>query len=143
VKHTVIEILDSDEYRDCFDKKDRKRIIKCVLLPRCGDHGDDDGDDCPTLDDACEWVGAQVDELCPPDGDWKNHGEYVSCVARTATDILRDEEWKDFCDREERDNIHGCVVSRRAQSDVGKGDADNGSDRDDDEGDGRGDRHDD
>jgi hypothetical protein len=56
---------------------------------------DDDGDgvlldDCPDTP-AGELVnssGCSVDQLCPCDNAWKNHGGYVSCVAHTSEDFM-------------------------------------------------------
>lgn len=87
--------------------------------------GDDDGvldnvDNCPTvlnadqadlndngIGDVCE-----IAQLCPTDGDWKNHGKYVSCVTHAAKDL-----WKaGAISRSEK----SAIVSAAAQSDVGK-----------------------
>ena len=32
--------------------------------------------------------GCAIAELCPCDNEWKNHGAYVSCTAKTAEDFL-------------------------------------------------------
>ncbi len=58
---------------------------------------DDDGDGVPTLEDACptdpaEVVnadGCSIHQLCPCEGDWKNHRAYVRCVARVARDFAQ------------------------------------------------------
>lgn len=75
---------------------------------------------CMTIDELCEFVGAVVDTMCPPDNEYRNHGEYVSCVAHAATEVLR--EYRDhWCyDEYFREEVHGCVVSQRAQTDIGK-----------------------
>jgi hypothetical protein len=30
-------------------------------------------------------VPAEIDDICPCDWSWKNHGEYVRCVSETAS----------------------------------------------------------
>ena len=78
---------------------------------------------CPTIEEACEEIGAAVDEACPCAGPqegvaWKNHGEYVSCVAHTVEQEL--ENYIDCFTEEELAEISSCVVSERARSDCGK-----------------------
>jgi hypothetical protein len=51
---------------------------------------------------------------CPPEAEWRNHGEYVSCVAQTAGQFLAD----GLITEEEKD----AIVSAAAQSNVGKKD---------------------
>ena len=72
-----------------------------------------------SVDDAgiCAITGEQVDAACPPTDIWRNHGEYVSCVAHAAEESLAGLTCLTV---EEVDEIHGCVVSERAKSDVGK-----------------------
>jgi hypothetical protein len=57
-------------------------------------------------------AGYRISDYCG--GDWKNHGQFISCVAQVA------EEWLDldFITEEEKDTI----VSGAARSDVGKKD---------------------
>jgi hypothetical protein len=52
------------------------------------------------------------DNVCPPDGNWKNHGKYVSCVAHIAEYYLE----MGLITEEEKD----AIVSKAAQSDIGK-----------------------
>lgn len=73
---------------------------------------------CPTVDEACAQVGAAVDDMVPPDAEYANHGAYVSRVAHAATQLLQSDT-KCFT-AEQIETIHGCIVSQRAQSDVGK-----------------------
>jgi len=65
----------------------------------------------------CSFCGIFVDNRCPPDGVWKNHGQYVSCVAHAAEDVLSGLPFDGTCPREE---IQSCCVNPRARSDVGK-----------------------
>ncbi|HLF30608.1 MAG TPA: hypothetical protein VI566_06210 [Xanthomonadales bacterium] len=65
----------------------------------------------------CGIAGEQVDALCPATDIWRNHGEYVSCVAHAAEAALAG---LTCLSEEQQEEIHGCVVSQRAQSDVGK-----------------------
>jgi hypothetical protein len=58
---------------------------------------DEDGDGVSDDDDAClgtaegevvDSYGCSIDQYCPCDDGWKNHGKYVSCVAHTAEDFV-------------------------------------------------------
>jgi hypothetical protein len=60
---------------------------------------DSDGDGIPDSEDDCpdtpagEMVnssGCSVDELCPCENEWKNHGSYVRCVAHASEDFMND-----------------------------------------------------
>lgn len=67
------------------------------------DDGDSDGDGIPDAADGCPGTaaaaptddgGCSLAQLCPcsgpaPGQEWKNHGQYVSCVARRVGDITR------------------------------------------------------
>ncbi len=75
-------------------------------------------DVCGDFDTLCDEIGAQVDLVCPPDDDYRNHGAYVSCVAHAATEFLR--EFSACFTEEEIEEVHGCVVSQRARTDIGK-----------------------
>jgi len=75
-------------------------------------------DMCGDLTELCDEIGAQVDLVCPPDDDYRNHGAYVSCVAHAATEFLR--EFSACFTDEEIEEVHGCVVSQRARTDIGK-----------------------
>ncbi len=77
-------------------------------------------DTCKTFDDLCEFVGAVVDTICPASGEYPNHGAYVSCVAHAATDVLKDFRDDPCYDENFIGGVHGCVVSKRAQTDIGK-----------------------
>lgn len=79
---------------------------------------------CLTIDDLCEYVGAIVDAMCPPDTEYRNHGEYVSCVAHAATEVLRGIRMDPCYDEYFFEGVHGCVVSQRARTDIGKKDQD-------------------
>ncbi len=65
----------------------------------------------------CNIAGESVDAACPPTDIWRNHGEYVSCVAH-ATEVSL--AGLTCLTEEQLDEISGCIVSQRAQSDVGK-----------------------
>lgn len=52
-------------------------------------------------------AGMALEDACPCEADWKNHGEYVSCVAHWANEYAADEE------------EHGAIVSEAARSDCG------------------------
>ncbi len=65
----------------------------------------------------CTAGGVYVDNQCPVTADWRNHGEYVSCVAHAAERFLGGLPYGGSCPREE---IQSCIVNQRARSDVGK-----------------------
>ncbi len=86
---------------------------------------DDDGDGILDQMDLCPETGLgvlvdsdgcggeqRVDDACPCDSDWKNHGEYVSCVAHAAQDQVE----AGLITEEEK----GAIVSARAKSGCGK-----------------------
>lgn len=68
-------------------------------------------------DTVCEAGGSYVDEQCPTDGEWRNHGEYVSCVSKAAQAFLSGLPYGGTCPRAD---IQSCIVHPRANSDVGK-----------------------
>jgi hypothetical protein len=56
--------------------------------------------------------GCSIEQLCPCGGPWRNHGEYITCVADTAAQFLRD----GLISETERRNI----VSAAIRSSCGK-----------------------
>jgi len=81
---------------------------------------DDDNDGVPDTSDECEGTGPQevvnaegcsVHDLCPCEGDWKNHGDYMQCVTRTSMEFLENELFT----RPER----AAMVAEAAISDCG------------------------
>ncbi len=74
----------------------------------------DDVDNCPLTDpDAVtDATGCSIAQLCPADGDWRNHGKYVRCVVRETRHFLR----SGLITRKER----RAIVIEAAQSDIGK-----------------------
>lgn len=88
-----------------------------ITVTGCDADGDgvpDDHDHCLGTDpgDPVDSNGCSVDQLCPCDNDWKNHGEYVVCVAHTSTDFVR----QGLLTHEQRADL----VSAAAQSNCGK-----------------------
>jgi hypothetical protein len=88
---------------------------------------DSDGDGVPDGEDECpdtpEGVfvdpgGCAMIQYCSPGGDWKNHGQYLNCIAHAAEAWLQEE----VITEEEKD----AIVSEAAQSDVGKKEKSNG-----------------
>lgn len=65
----------------------------------------------------CPAGGVAVDAACPPTASYKNHGEYVSCVAHAAEAFLAG---LPCVDPALLDEIQSCIVNPRARSDVGK-----------------------
>jgi len=57
-------------------------------------------------------TGCGISDYCPAEGSWKNHGAYVSCVARTAESFLD----AGIISEAEKD----AMVSVAAKSDIGK-----------------------
>jgi hypothetical protein len=60
---------------------------------------DNDNDGVPDIDDRCaaspsgavvNRVGCSVAQVCPCGDHWKNHGAYVSCVAKTSEEFVAD-----------------------------------------------------
>jgi hypothetical protein len=60
---------------------------------------DDDNDGLSDADDECagtaldalvDEVGCSIDQYCPCDAGWKNHGGYVSCVAKATNQFVED-----------------------------------------------------
>ncbi len=85
----------------------------------CDDDIDNDGvlgsdDQCPftSLGEVVDGFGCSIADWCRCDSDWKNHGAYVSCVARTSENFLTD----GLISEAEKD----AVVSTAAQSECGK-----------------------
>jgi hypothetical protein len=90
-----------------------------VSITVTGCDADDDGvpdneDQCLGTDpgDVVDENGCSVDQLCPCNNNWRNHGEYVVCVAHTSTDFVR----AGLLTHEQRADL----VSAAAQSDCGK-----------------------
>lgn len=65
----------------------------------------------------CAEGGVEVDRQCPPGGVYKNHGEYLACVAHAAEVFLAGLPLGGTCPRED---IQSCIVNPRARSEVGK-----------------------
>jgi len=67
--------------------------IRGQILPvdRDGDGVPDYLDQCPnTPPGIVDAHGCSVEQLCPCDGPWKSHGEYVTCVTTTIAQFYRD-----------------------------------------------------
>ena len=43
---------------------------------------------CPTFEEACEEVGQALMDACPPDGDYRNHGQYNKCRNQALKDLV-------------------------------------------------------
>jgi hypothetical protein len=63
---------------------------------------------CATEEDrlAAEAVAAEVAIQCPCDAEWRNHGQYVSCVVRTAARLYRENDVPRSCGR----NTRSCAA---------------------------------
>jgi hypothetical protein len=65
----------------------------------CNCDFDIDGDAVVDANDACLLIetgstvdgdGCAIEQLCPCDGGWRNHGAYVKCVAHSSEDFVED-----------------------------------------------------
>ncbi len=79
-----------------------------------GDGVLDEEDACPDTEEGAlvDEFGCSIDQYCPCDDDWKNHGAYVNCVAHTAEEFLE----AGLITEAEKD----AIVSAAARSDCGK-----------------------
>jgi hypothetical protein len=80
-----------------------------------GDGVPDGGlDQCPDtpLGEIVNADGCSIEQLCPCENDWKNHGAYVSCVAHASEDFVAD----GLITEAEKD----IIVSEAGQSSCGK-----------------------
>ena len=126
---------DTDEVADCIDNC--PTVVNGDQADGNGDgvgdacdpaFQDEDGDGVPDADDECAGtpagepvepgVGCSIDQLCPcnaPRGGsrWRNHGAYVSCVARSGESF----EEQGLVSAEEKD----AIVSAAGRSQCGKG----------------------
>lgn len=86
---------------------------------------DSDGDGIYNMDDTCPDTPLDVsinaegcslnqiaEQYCPSDGDWKNHGQYMKCIAHALRDHLADSHIK----KEKR----GDFISHQARENWGK-----------------------
>jgi len=96
-------------------------IQAIVAADSAGKCKDDDHDCVPNDKDVCpetpagevvDASGCSINQLCPCQGPWKNHGEYVSCVDRTSDDFVA----AGLITPAERE----AIVSNAAQSSCGK-----------------------
>jgi len=88
-------------------------MLTFLATPSFGALAITDPDNMPTYvaptDDNPE---AQVDQACPCATDWKNHGEYVSCVSQKVKELYQDGQ----VTGEEG----SALVSKKARVDCGK-----------------------
>lgn len=98
-------------------------VISASILPPGEEPGDSDSDLDGVLDsvDSCpgspsgapvDASGCAISQICSPESNYKNHGEYVSCVAHLAEEFLLD----GIITSEEKD----AIVAEAAESDIGK-----------------------
>lgn len=90
----VLDVTDNCQYDPNPDQTDTDQDGTGDV---CDTDSDGDGvldgeDECLGTDtnDVINSSGCSVDQLCPCDNSWKNHGGYVKCVAHTAKDFLTD-----------------------------------------------------
>jgi hypothetical protein len=96
-------------------------IQAIVAADSAGKCKDDDHDGVPNDKDVCpdtpagevvDASGCSINQLCPCEGPWRNHGQYVSCVDRTSDDFVA----AGLITQAEKD----AIVSTAAQSSCGK-----------------------
>lgn len=68
----------------------------------------------------CESIGRIVDFRVPPEGEYKNHGDYMRKVAQLAEALVNSQVEAGLITPEEAEELQSCVVNPRARSDVGK-----------------------
>ena len=68
----------------------------------------------------CESIGRIVDFRVPPNGDYRNHGDYMQKVAQLAEAVVNSQVEAGSITPEEAEKLQSCVVNPRARSDVGK-----------------------
>ena len=92
------------------------QIVRGPLLPVDSDQdGVPDFLDCypgTSPDEVVDASGGSIDQICPCDGLWKNHGEYVACVVATVAQFQRQ---RLITKAEARE-----IVQAAARSDCGK-----------------------
>ena len=93
-------------------------VFAGVIMPP---EGDTDNDGVPDDFDLCQDTaegsivdanGCAISQLCSPESNYKNHGQYVSCVAQVSEDFLL----AGLITQEQKD----AIVSEAAQSNIGK-----------------------
>jgi hypothetical protein len=66
--------------------------INAAAVDSDGDGVPDDADQCPDTPRGAvvDEHGCSIDQLCPCDGNWRSHAEYVQCVMRVTARFQRD-----------------------------------------------------
>jgi hypothetical protein len=74
----------------------------------------DDFDECEDtpVNEIVDSYGCSIEQLVPCDGDWKNHGKYVSALAKTANSFV----YESLITEDEKDDL----MEEKASSDCGK-----------------------
>ena len=94
-------------------KKVEPGICGCGVLDVDEDSVCDNIDQCPETNcgEAVNQDGCSINQMCPCDETWKNHGAYVSCVTHVAEDFLD----TGLITEKEKD----IIVSQAARSECG------------------------
>jgi len=125
ISHTLELSLEGVESRDlsceqrdagiaCTGPAPTFAAVTLVSVDADGDGVFDAVDLCPgtaplAITDA---TGCSIADLCPCDGDWKNHGAYVKCVSKTASAFAK----QGLIGKAEK----GAITSEAARSSCGK-----------------------
>ena len=91
----------------------RANVVPILPPDADGDAVHDDADNCPgtPAGEVVNASGCSIDQLCPCENQWKNHGRYVSCVEDAAEDFAA----AGLIVEEEK----GAIVSEAGQSSCG------------------------
>jgi hypothetical protein len=90
-------------------------LVVCDIDDDIDDDGvlneDDECEDTP-VDEIVNSYGCSIEQLVPCDGDWRNHGKYVSALAKTANSFV----YESLISEDEKD----ILMDEMASSDCGK-----------------------
>lgn len=68
----------------------------------------------------CESIGRIVDFRVPPNGTYKNHGDYMRKVAQAAEALVNSQVTAGLITPQEGEELQSCLVNPRARSNIGK-----------------------
>ncbi|UCG51504.1 MAG: hypothetical protein JSW58_15170 [Candidatus Latescibacterota bacterium] len=71
-------------------------------------------EECPGWEEACDQGRQEICFQCPPDADWKNPGQYNSCIRKALRQYLQ--ELSDCFSNEELDTLRDCILDENWES---------------------------